>query len=462
MNNQAFDDQIRSAMENIGTDYKPETWDLLEQRLDSILPENIGLSAEEQFDAIIREKIANRTPNYNPNHWIIMSSILDEYQSVRAWLARYRVLETALTIMFVFTFVNVFHIPVQFPNLVFKAKNNSTNVSDVVKNQSPLVNPTIAVTSEKNTKTLPYYNNERNENSISSKNTEINTNTANIKREIQVNSIQETPSLSIKNIITQPQLLPAIAIAPIAEVVAKSLVINKIKSKIGKWKFSAGLASSIDFDRVMTPEFYSFGTLVSEFEQTRHNLNIGFLTEIKHNRWSLESGLLYGKKTYLPAEVRQNTAGTNITTAAYKVDLQDIRINILQLPTMLHFDFIKRKRWDVYLAAGTTANFITEAKYDYSRSFIGYALRPLPPAEPSITEPRVKSAYEDGMFITKSLENNVFFTANTSLGVTYRLTPKFNVYSQMMYRTYLPFKGIGPNQDKINSTSLLLGFKKEF
>ena len=459
MNNQAFDDQIRSAMGNIGTDYKPETWDLLEQRLDSILPENNGLSAEEQFDAIIREKIANRTPTYNPNHWIIMSSILDEYQSARAWLARYKVLETALTIMFIFTFVNVFHIPVQFPNLVFKAKNNNISVNDVAQNQIPIVNP-IFVTSEKNTSILPF-NNIKNENSISFKNVKT-TEIASIKRENQVNSIHEVPSLSIKNVLAQPQLLPALPIAPIAEIASKSLVINKIKSKIGKWKFSAGLASSIDFDHIITPEFYSFGTLVSEFKQTRYNLNIGFLTEIKHNRWSFESGLLYGKKTYLPAEVRQNVAGANITTAAYKVDLQDIRVNILQLPTMLHFDFVKRKRWDIYVAAGTTANFITEAKYDYSRSFIGYALRPLPPVEPSTTEPRLKSTYEDGMFITKSLENNVFFTANTGMGVVYRLTPKFNVYSQMTYRTYLPFKGIGPNQDKINSTSLLLGFKKEF
>ena len=459
MNNQVFDDQIRRAMENIGTDYKPDNWDLLEQRLDSILPENIGLSTEEQFDAIIREKITNRTPAYNPNHWIIMSSILDEYQSVRAWLARYKVLETALTIMFIFTFVNVFHIPVQFPNLVFKAKNNNTNVNGAAQNQIPIVNPILFAT-EENEKIVPP-SNVKNKNNISFKNIKTNEITS-IERENQVNSVDEMPAPSIKTVLTQPQLLLVLPIAPIAEIKDKSLIINKIKTKIGKWKFSAGLASSIDFDRIVTPEFYSFGTLVSEFKQTRYNLNIGFITEIKHNRWSLESGLLYGKKTYLPAEVRQNTTGTNITTAAYKVDLQDIRVNILQLPTILHFDFIKRKRWDVYLAAGTTANFITEAKYDYSRSFIGYALRPLPPVEPSVTEPRVKSTYEDGMFITKSLENNVFFTANTGMGIAYKLTPKFNVYSQMTYRTYLPSKGIGPNQDKINSTSLLLGFKKEF
>jgi hypothetical protein len=40
MNNQAFDDQIRRAVENIDTNYKPETWDLLEQRLNNtILPQ---------------------------------------------------------------------------------------------------------------------------------------------------------------------------------------------------------------------------------------------------------------------------------------------------------------------------------------------------------------------------------------------------------------------------------------
>lgn len=452
MNNQAFDEQVREAVKNIGTDYKPETWDLLEQRLNTILPENENLtaSAEEQFDAVIREKIANRKPDYNPNHWIIMSSILDEYQSVRAWLARYRVLETGLTALFLITFVNVFHIPVQFSNLTFKTQNNN--------------NTEVAF---ENLQTLPLITKAKN--SISAIKTEQNfTPTKRTEQKIvtiekRVEELTTTFNVApivFKQLLEQPQLLPALPIASLEKNIDNSLIINSINIKKHKLKYSIGLATSTDINNIFTPELYSFGTLISAFTQTRYNFNAGFLMDLKKNRWSLETGLIYGKKSYSPADVRQDLSGTNVSTSAYKEDLASIKVNILQVPTMLHFDFIKRNRWDMYLAVGATTNFISEAKYDYSRQFIGYMSRPVAPLEPSAVVPA--SLYNDGILVTKSMIGNVFFTTNIGLGATYRLTPKFGLYSQMIYRNYFSPKGIGPNEDKISTTSLLFGFKKEF
>ena len=452
MNNQAFDEQVREAVKNIGTDYKPETWDLLEQRLNTILPENenLTISAEEQFDAIIREKIANRKPDYNPNHWIIMSSILDEYQSIRAWLARYRVLETGLTVLFLITFVNVFHIPVQFSNLVFKTKNNN-NTEVLFENlQTPpfiakAANPIFKTTIEQNFTPIKYAEQK----------------TATVEKRVKevATTLNVTPII-FKQLLVQPQFLPALPLASLEENSDKQLIINTVNIKKHKFRYSIGLVTGADINRITTPELYASGTLISAFTQTRYNFNAGFLMDFKNHRWAFETGLLYGKKSYSPADVRQDLSGTNISTSSYKEDLADIKINIVQLPTMLHFDFIKRNRWDMYLAAGATTNFISEAKYDYSRQFIGYASRPIAPLDPSLV-PDVKP-YNDGIMVTKSMVGNVFFTTNIGLGAAYRLTPKFNLYSQMMYRNYFSPKGIGPNEDKISTTSLLFGFKKEF
>ncbi len=452
MNNQAFDEQIRRAVENIDTNYKPETWDLLEQRLNTILPQHEveEISVEEQFDAIIRKKMSNREPAYNQNHWIIMSSILDEYQSVRAWLVRYRVLEAALTVLFLLTFINVFYIPVQFSNT-----NNaiSQNSKEPIVAENEIKTPIISI--ENDTKII-----------FSAQN-----NSDVLKNIKQKNSIEETkaaekiPALELSPIhaaqlLEQPPFLPVVPFAFVKATENNTVIINLINSRNNKLKYRIGLAAGLDIDKIFTPDFYTSGTLVSAFSQTKYSFNTGFLMDLQKNRWSFETGLLYTKKSYSPVDVRQDIGDPNISTAAYKTDLATIKVNIVQLPTMLHFDFVKRSRWDLYLAAGVTTNFITQAKYDYSRQFLGYVSRPVFSATPTI-EPPAKS-FNDGIFETKSTIGNVFFTANAGLGANYRLTPKFNLYSQMIYRGNLSEKGIGPNNDKINTSSLLFGFKKEF
>jgi hypothetical protein len=453
MNNQAFDEQIRRAVENIDTNYKPETWDLLEQRLNStILPQAdaAASSAEEAFDDIIRKKMANKTPAYNPNHWIIMSSLLDEYQSVHAWLVRYRVLESALTILFVLTFINVFYIPAQYTNISTVISQNAKTPS-VFKNELEI--PAKAAQNLKFVVPSPISNiqilkNTEQKIAVLEKRVEEKTILLDVAEARTVKTLEQVP------------LLSKLPIALIENNSDNALVINKINIKKNRLKYRIGLAIGSDIDRVFTPDFYSYGTLISSFSQTRYNFNAGFLTDFKKNRWAFETGLLYTKKSYSPVEIRQDITDPNVSTAAYKEDLATIKINIIQLPTMLHFDLIQRKRWDLFLVAGATTNFITQAKYDYSRQFIGYVSRPIAPS--AAIEPPLAQTFNDGIFVTKSTIGNVFFTANAGLGAAYRLTPKFNVYSQMIYRSHLSAKGIGPNEDKINTTSLLVGFKKAF
>jgi Outer membrane protein beta-barrel domain len=452
MNNQAFDDQIRRAVENIDTNYKPETWDLLEQRLNNtILPQAdaVESSAEEAFDDIIRKKMANKTPAYNPNHWIIMSSLLDEYQSVRAWLVRYRVLESALTILFVLTFINVFYIPAQYSNSNTVISQNA-KVPSVFKNELEM--PAKAAQNLKFVVPSPIKHIQI------LKNTEQKT--AVLEKRVEEKTVLlDVAEARVVKPLEQVQFLPKLAIPFIKNNSDNALIISTVNSKKSRLKYRIGLAMGSDVDRIFTPDFYSYGTLIAAFSQTRYNFNAGFLTDLKKNRWAFETGLLYTKKSYSPVEIRQDVTDPNISTAAYKENLATIKVNIVQLPTMLHFDFLQRKRWDLFLVAGATTNFITQAKYDYSRQFIGYVSRPVAPS--ATVEPPVK-IFNDGIFITKSTIGNVFFTANVGLGATYRLTPKFNVYSQMIYRSHLSAKGIGPNEDKINTTSLLVGFKKAF
>jgi hypothetical protein len=473
MNQNNFDEQVRRAVENISSDYQPNSWDLMEQRLNQVLPAQEDIpaqDAEEEFDNIIRQKIGSKKPAYNTNHWIMMSSLLDEYQSMGAWLRRHRVLEIGLTALFLFTFVNVFYIPSQLNNGFFvkEEKNNTkenTNQTFIPNQQLPLAtaskNETIQSTfykdsknifSEKNNANRLFFNNEKNnffvENTLQterkaileSKEEKITT----FAKEEKVISIEKLPILSLKNIKTDRNTLA---------------FIKKTNKKTRKWQPYFGVFAMSDINRIQTPDAYFFGSYIPEFLQYKFGQGLGFTLGISRARWAIETGLFFDKKTYSPADVRLKTGG-NVSANAHTEELEDIKINSTQIPIQINFDVLKRKRLGIFALAGMTTHIVMQAKYDKSRSFIGYALRPIPTIEPELEI--IKPKYDDGLLASHIFSGNVYGTVNAGMGATYKITPRWSMLGQAKYQYYISSEGIGPNKDKISAYSFWLGLRKAF
>ncbi len=480
MNQNNFDEQVRKAVENISSDYQPNSWDLLEQRLDEALPpqadSSVNNSAEDEFDNIIRQKIGNKTPQYRPNHWVIMSSLLDEHQSIGAWLRRNRVLEIGLTALFLFTFVNVFYIPNQLNNgFLVKNEKNTTkeniNQPFIAKQEAPL-NSNLD-NSEKSSGVFNFLKANFSDKSFGSSQ-QIKSpiqifsekNNIAVKNKLEINNqviisnkeaftpvfpkkektiaLENLPILSLKNIETDKNTLA---------------FIQKTTKKTKKWQTYFGIFAMANINQVKTPDAYFFGSYIPEFLQYRYGQGLGFTLGANRGRYSFETGLFFDKKIYAPADVRLEKS-SNISANAHLEKLEDIKINSVQIPIQFSFDVVKRKRWSAFALLGATTHIIMQAKYDKSRSFVGYAFRPIPTIEPELEIAKPK--YDDGLLAARTFSGNTYGSVNAGLGATYKITPRWSMLGQAKYQYFLPLDGIGPNSDKINTYSFWLGLRKAF
>jgi hypothetical protein len=479
MNHQGFDEQVRKALENINTDYQPDSWSLFEQRLSKVpLPTSeseVG-SAEEAFDKMIREKVANHQPIPQPSHWQMMSKRLDEYFSIGAWLNRYKVMEIGLTSLFLLTFVNVFYIPNKF-DFFNKERRSIDEVASVATYGTVTNNENNipqAVFSSKNTnEKYPFLKESTPQYSILSiHNDAFVNNLWTEKKEMMSDELmpilqQEVKEITENKIVSQSvkkQLdINIFPILPTNDVKKEdaALTMNRLKVKQpSPWQFALSWVATYDLNHISTPEARFYGTYIPSVSQYCSGFGGGMLVSLQKKRFAFETGLLYNSKTYAPADVRLN-ALNNVSANAYVATLPDITVRNMQIPLHLRYDVFQKNRLKLYAMAGVTAHLITEAKYDRSRDFVGYALRPFPVATPS--EPQeIAPKFTDGYLWTGSWHGNIYGTLNGGIGSSYNLSQKVSIFGQAQYQYHWRKTGIGPNKDELNAYNFWMGLKKSF
>ena len=74
--NREFDRIIKEHLENLQPDFSPESWDLLEQKLDASGAGAPETEAEE-FDQVIKGNLLNLQPKFSPESWDLLEQKLD-------------------------------------------------------------------------------------------------------------------------------------------------------------------------------------------------------------------------------------------------------------------------------------------------------------------------------------------------------------------------------------------------
>lgn len=113
----------------------------------------------------------------------------------------------------------------------------------------------------------------------------------------------------------------------------------------------------------------------------------------------------------------------------------------------------------MYALAGGPCHFAFQANYDRKQQFLP-GVDPLMPGEiPQPTHPSKISQkrFADGLFEGGTLEENYYLSLDVGLGLEKHLNGRISIFLEQTYQ-HNPFKkSLGPNQDRINSLSLLAG-----
>ena len=95
----SFDASLRGRLADVAATPKMGDWSKMAAALDSF--EN----TESEFDDVLRKKLENIAGTH-PNHWAMMNERLDREFTLRGKIVRYKVVETALILLTLFTVIN--------------------------------------------------------------------------------------------------------------------------------------------------------------------------------------------------------------------------------------------------------------------------------------------------------------------------------------------------------------------
>lgn len=158
------------------------------------------------------------------------------------------------------------------------------------------------------------------------------------------------------------------------------------------------------------------------------------------DRVQIGTGLSYNYKQF------KYIAGELAPTATAPMQLMGITQNQVEIPINLEFTIKESINWRPFFVAGVSGNFVLHTKYDYD--LVNYQGQP---SELEFDYPNdTKGLLNGGNF-----KSNSYATANLGIGLERKLDNNLHLFILPTFKYAL--SGIGPNDDKVNTFSLVMG-----
>jgi hypothetical protein len=207
----------------------------------------------------------------------------------------------------------------------------------------------------------------------------------------------------------------------------------------------------------MTPE--NLNRRINGYERVAMGYRGGLALDFSrlNSRFVYGTGLIYTAKQYDVGYQRINGSllRRNGLTAE---ELQNIELNIVNIPVFARYNFVHKQRWAIYLQAGLSMQVAAQANY-----YVGLPNQlpqsgglQLTPSRYSQILDRNRGFLEGGSF-----SENSFFTGNAGLGIERSMADRWMLFAQTRYEYSLGYlsAGLGPTQDRINTLTLETGVR---
>ena len=230
---------------------------------------------------------------------------------------------------------------------------------------------------------------------------------------------------------------------------------NRSKSIIRLGMFGSG-----EYNHIIVPASES-SRLSESFERAALGYGGGLSLGFDFGRIELGTGAIYAARQYPVGLVYvQGSLGRGFEGD----ELRTTELNMINVPIHLRYDFVQRNRWRVYLLGGGSVQVAFQTNY-YTANAPEFNFMPVMPAPPESdgAEKAIDRIRQNGVgwFEGGSFDDNAYLTANFGFGVERHMTERWSLFAQPVYQhSFYYFKnidGLGPNNDRINSLSLLFG-----
>lgn len=505
-----LDDAMKGSLENLeGAAFVPMDWDMMESKLDAAMSDaEIDPQMEDIYlDAIAYDHLKNMQPAYNHEHWEMMSARLDEEYAYRRKVFVTKLFEAAIVLLLVWTAFNYFPnkksstspLPIASETDSNSIQNNTNDLSTDLTEQSLLENKSVASFEntipssnqankskivEDVTNEAPTFNaesNSINENAFVSNTTPPTTgnkisevpflNNAN-SISLLDNKKQKVTSLPLEKTLTfnEVEILKEkliVQISPLPSLMNSFLemdkfskdhfsldqIIRKKKLRTHEVFFSMYGSSDINF---VDSDFYNNNTREWDvYQRYRSGYGGGFALGFQLKRFLIETGISYNSVSYQQREEARIIG--SFARGYVEETWDDAELSMVQVPLNIQYSFLLKRKWRIYSLTGVSINMALQNNYNFQlEDQENTASRSISLNESEIASEALlyKGILEGGGF-----RENSYLTANLGFGVERKFTYRWSLFLQPVYRRHFLIDGIGPNEDRIHSSSIRFGAK---
>ena len=490
MESNKFDKQIREKLQNLEAEFKPEDWKLMEQKLDGDVAEANPEFEDVLLDGIAYGSLENYKAEFDPNHWNLMEQKLDDQAfPLRRKLYRYKVAEVGLMLLAIFTLI-------QF--LPFKKNKTQRNIAafEILSSDNG-ENSSIS-----EIESISKYNKALNSQNLNA----ADANGLGLENNVSINGAPPTDGLGIGesanhnshaglvvehdespetlnfsvsdlklNTFSKKYLDLSVSTPPLAinhkesnRPVSLLLPLNTYKP--GKLSVanqssdlpecascktvasgllvSIGMMGGVDADYITTP--YDNEYHQNEFGQIAMGYSGGISLGFRYHKWELETGAVYASKYYGSRNIFEIN-GSFSDGGYVKEGLLDVQLDIVKIPVHLRYNFMNQSKWNIYAHSGASFNVTVETLYEYT----SYAVGNSNALASRRSNPHPTKSF-NGVFEGGDLIDNTFITANIGVGIERYFNSRMSIFLGSTYQHQIT-KGMGPQNDKINSLSIMTG-----
>jgi len=510
-----FDKLMREKLNDIQPGMKPGHWELLNQQLEQgALEDELGYSVADSkpVDEAIFEKLHQYQAPYNPNHWDKMAGLLDEAFAWPTQILKYKATELALMLLLflflwqltptpgtsVYQSAPVAELSSTEQETQKKPENTEASMMPPAQQSESTVNDQAAK------EQADLYDNKAETQSATNASSSTKSSTlnsaapkvadagqaysekvaiANERGSFITPKLPEQPArpLAYTN-ATLPHLsfIPApiapqqeafAAFAPVEsvmpgpldkteEVLPEETSVNPAKSK---GVLRLGMFGSGEYNHILV-QSSNEKSKSEQLDRFSIGYGSGLSIGLDMGRWELETGAIFAAREFPVGVIYIDGS---IADGLFANELKAAELNILNIPLHARYNFILKREWRIYALAGGALQMAFQANY-FTVSSPELTYQPLNPPMPQPApgrgqEPSVLRIKEEsvGLLEGGAFNDNAYITGNIGFGVERYINESWSVYVQPTYQHSLYYfrEGLGPNRDRINSLSILMGAK---
>jgi len=515
-----LDEVIKGSLENLeGAAFVPMDWGMMESKLDASIADAVDSPDVEldpqmediYLDSIAYEHLNNIQPTYNHEHWEMMAARLDEEYAYRQKVFITKLFEAAIVLLLVWTAFNYFPSkkttpdsqPIVNTNSIQHNTNDlSTNSNDqsLLENEfvasfekmTPAANPANQVNqhdlvenvanSANETTSLIVKSNPINENAIGAtptppisddafSTTPFLNNAASISL-LKNNNHKTAAALPLEkalalneNEILKEKLI--IQISPLPSLMNSLLEIDEFKKdhfslaqlikkkKLRTHEVFFSMYGSTDLNFVDSDFYNNNERAWDVYQRYRYGYGGGFALGFQLKRFLIETGISYNYISYQQRE-EANIIGS-FARGYVEEQWDDAELNMVQVPLNIQYSFLVKRKWRMYSLTGVSINMALQNNFNYQlEDQENTASRSISLDESEIAN---EASLYKGILESGGFRENSYLTANLGFGVERKFTYRWSLFLQPMYRRHFLIDGIGPNEDRIHSSSVRFGAK---